>query len=74
MSKPPTHALSDILDRLERLADGAELAISDVVDAMGSSSFASLMLVFALIAASPASTDGSLFGRDNSDRHAAQRS
>jgi hypothetical protein len=56
MSKPPTHALSDILDRLERLADGAELAISDVVDAMGSSSFASLMLVFALIAASPAST------------------
>lgn len=55
MSKPRTHALSDVLDELENTATGTSVRVEDVIDALGRSSFASLMLVFSLICTSPAS-------------------
>lgn len=50
-----THALSDVLDRLEGAARGESISVGDVVETLGHKSFASLMLVFSLISTSPAS-------------------
>ena len=55
MTKAATHALSDVLDELERSIDGEQVRVAHVVDTMGRRSFASLMLVFSLISTSPAS-------------------
>lgn len=55
MKDTGTHALSDVLDELERSVRGKEIRVHDVVETLGRSSFAGLMLAFSLIAASPAS-------------------
>lgn len=51
----PSRAISEVLNRLEDSLDGDEVTIGHVVDHLGRSSFASLMLVFSLISTSPAS-------------------
>lgn len=48
-------ALSEVLDQLESSASGASIRVGDVIETLGRKSFASLMLVFSLISASPAS-------------------
>ncbi|NAZ36615.1 exopolysaccharide biosynthesis protein [Rubellimicrobium sp. CFH 75288] len=55
MSAPSVHALSDVLDQLERAAHGESITVQEVVDTLGHKSFAALMLVFALVSTSPAS-------------------
>ncbi|ODN69788.1 exopolysaccharide biosynthesis protein [Methylobrevis pamukkalensis] len=55
MGDDSSHALSKVLDDLEHGIEGDQVPISAVVAAMGDHSFASLMLVFALISTSPAS-------------------
>lgn len=50
-----TKALSDVLSQLENALSGDQVLVRDVVGAMGRSSFASIMLIFALICTSPAS-------------------
>ncbi|WP_420555769.1 exopolysaccharide biosynthesis protein [Roseovarius sp.] len=55
MTHPATHALSDVLDKLERSVSGEEISVEDVVDTLGHSSFAALMLAFSLVSTSPAS-------------------
>ncbi len=55
-AQPASHALSDVLDRLENAAaDDDEIAVGHIVEHLGRHSFASLMLVFSLISMSPAS-------------------
>lgn len=48
-------ALSDILDHLEHAIHGDSVTVQEVVEELGHKSFASLMLIFSLISASPAS-------------------
>lgn len=48
-------ALSDVLDGLEKATHGGSIAVEDVIEELGRKSFASLMLIFSLISASPAS-------------------
>lgn len=55
MTKHRTRALSDVLDQLENAAHDDSITIDEVVDKLGHRSFASLMLIFSLISASPAS-------------------
>lgn len=55
MAEDRSHKLSDVLDRLEDAAEGDSIPVSKVVEKLGQKSFASLMLIFALIAVSPAS-------------------
>ncbi|WP_375176028.1 exopolysaccharide biosynthesis protein [Pseudooceanicola sp.] len=55
MTDDATHALSDVLDDLDRAATGEEVTIGTVVETLGHSSFAGLMLAFTLVSASPAS-------------------
>lgn len=50
-----THALSDVLDQLESSIHDESIAVAEVIEKLGSHSFASLMLVFSLISTSPAS-------------------
>lgn len=50
-----TRALSDVLDELERSAQGDSIEVKDVVEQLGRKSFAALMLIFSLISFSPAS-------------------
>jgi len=50
-----TNALSDVLDQLETSVEGESIAVRDVIETLGQTSFASLMLIFALVCASPAS-------------------
>lgn len=50
-----TRALSDVLDRLEDAIEGDEMSVQEVVDGLGHASFSSVLLVFSLIGASPAS-------------------
>ncbi|MBR9764339.1 MAG: exopolysaccharide biosynthesis protein [Rhodobacteraceae bacterium] len=50
-----THALSDVLDDLEQSLHGETIALAEVVDSLGRSSFAGLMLAFSLVSTSPAS-------------------
>lgn len=47
--------LTSVLDQLDDLTDEDQVSIGQIVDKLGASSFASLMLIFALIAVSPAS-------------------
>ncbi|MDP4538493.1 exopolysaccharide biosynthesis protein [Qipengyuania sp. DY56-A-20] len=55
MPSERTRALSDVLDQLESVAGGESIRVGEVVEHLGRKSFASLMLVFALISTSPAS-------------------
>ena len=55
MTDRPTHALSEVLDRLESSTHGESIAVQEVIEKLGPKSFASLMLVFSLISTSPAS-------------------
>lgn len=55
MTDDQTHALSDVLDDLANAADGEEVSIGTVVETLGHSSFAGLMLAFSLVSTSPAS-------------------
>ncbi len=55
MKRHNTHALSDVLDQLASVIDGDYITFDEVIDKLGRRSFASLMLVFALICTSPAS-------------------
>ncbi|GGC13506.1 hypothetical protein GCM10011494_35440 [Novosphingobium endophyticum] len=55
MAKERTRALSDVLDQLESAAHDDSITINEVVEKLGHSSFASLMLIFSLISTSPAS-------------------
>lgn len=50
-----THALSDVLDELEASVHGEETSIHEIVEKLGHSSFAALMLAFSLVSTSPAS-------------------
>ncbi len=50
-----TRALSDVLDQLESSVHDESIAVEEVIEKLGSHSFASLMLVFSLISTSPAS-------------------
>lgn len=56
MTRENTHALSDVLDQLEDGLTDELVCVRDIVDASGRSSFASLILIFALLCTSPAST------------------
>lgn len=49
------HALSEVLDQLERSATGDSVTVDQVVEKLGHKSFAALMLIFSLISTSPAS-------------------
>ena len=55
MPENTNHTLSDVLDRLEESAADDHIIVRDIVDNLGRKSFASLMLIFTLISASPAS-------------------
>lgn len=50
-----TRALSEVLDQLESSAHGDSIRVEEVIEKLGRSSFAALMLVFSLISTSPAS-------------------
>lgn len=50
-----SNELSRILDQLETLAQSGPVRVSEVIEKLGHTSFASLMLCFTLISASPAS-------------------
>jgi hypothetical protein len=51
----PSGALSEILDQLEASVEGERISVERIVEHLGHKSFASVMLVFALISLSPAS-------------------
>jgi hypothetical protein len=55
MAKDGNRALSEVLDHLETSLHGDSVTMGEVVEALGHKSFASLMLIFSLISASPAS-------------------
>lgn len=48
-------ALSDVLDQLDGSIDGDSVSVEQILEALGERSFASLLLIFPLIAVSPAS-------------------
>jgi len=50
-----SHTLSDVLNRLERSLEGDSVDVEQILEALGERSFASLLLIFPLIAVSPAS-------------------
>lgn len=50
-----TQALSEVLDKLADSAEGDSVTVQEVVETLGHRSFASLMLIFSLVAVSPAS-------------------
>src|SRR5690554_1202102 len=56
MVRSTTRALSEVLDQLEHSVKGENISIEALVNELGSHAFASLMLVFALISTSPASS------------------
>lgn len=55
MTAQQDHALVHVLDPLERSAAAESVRVDQVVEGLGQRSFASVMLVFSLIAVSPAS-------------------
>lgn len=55
MSERVSRALSEVLDGLEASINGEEVRVQHIVQALGQKSFASLLLIFPLIAVSPAS-------------------
>jgi hypothetical protein len=50
-----SRSLSQVLDQLESSVEGESILVEDVIAKLGRKSFASLILLFALISASPAS-------------------
>ncbi|WP_439519265.1 exopolysaccharide biosynthesis protein [Hydrogenophaga sp.] len=50
-----SHVLSEVLDQLDRSIDGDSVSVEQILEALGERSFASLLLIFPLIAVSPAS-------------------
>lgn len=55
MRNQSQHALSEVLDQLERSAQDDYVTVDQVVEKLGHKSFAALMLIFSLISTSPAS-------------------
>tara|TARA_R110002049_G_scaffold10127_3_gene50445 strand:+ start:154007 stop:154597 length:591 start_codon:yes stop_codon:yes gene_type:complete len=56
MTTSATPALSKVLDQIDGLAEAnSDVAVQDIIDCLGQHSFASTMLSFSLISASPAS-------------------
>lgn len=55
MAHERTRALSEVLDQLEAAAHGDSIEVKEVVNQLGRTSFAALMLIFSLISLSPAS-------------------
>ncbi|MFC3629419.1 exopolysaccharide biosynthesis protein [Paracoccus angustae] len=55
MAQDRSHKLSEVLDQLEDAAHGDSITVRQVVEKLGQKSFASLILIFALVAVSPAS-------------------
>ena len=55
MTERVSHALSEVLDGLEASINGEEVSVQHIVQTLGQRSFASLLLIFPLIAVSPAS-------------------
>ena len=55
MAQDQSHKLSEVLDQLEDAAHGDSITVRQVVEKLGQKSFASLILIFALVAVSPAS-------------------
>jgi hypothetical protein len=55
MANDQSHKLSEVLDQLEAAANGHRIAVREVVEKLGQRSFASLILIFTLVSASPAS-------------------
>lgn len=55
MADDASQPLSDVLDKLEAAVEGDSVTVGEVVDQLGHSSFAALMLIFSLISTSPAS-------------------
>ncbi len=49
------HALSQVIDRLEKSAHDEETSIRDIIDGLGARSFPAIMLIPALLAVSPLS-------------------
>lgn len=56
MAEHTMRALSEVLNHLEHSVQGQKVTIGSLVDELGAHSFASLMLMFALISTSPASS------------------
>jgi len=55
MNETDDHGLTRVLDQLDELVDQETVSIQQIVEKLGASSFASIMLIFTLISASPAS-------------------
>lgn len=55
MADEHAHTLSGVLDHLESAAHDESISVQEVVEKLGRTSFAALMLVFSLISTSPAS-------------------
>ncbi|MET4698794.1 hypothetical protein ABIE65_001816 [Constrictibacter sp. MBR-5] len=55
MPEERTRALSEVLEHLERSVHGRSITVQDMMDALGRKSFAAMIMIFALLAASPAS-------------------
>ena len=55
MPENQTRQLSDVLDKLESSVEGDSTTIRHIVEKLGHSSFASVMLAFSLVSTSPAS-------------------
>lgn len=55
MPKERSHALSDVLDNLEHAVQGESITVETMTAELGRKSFAATIMIFALLAASPAS-------------------
>ncbi len=55
MTQNTRNALSDVLDRLESSIQGETVSVQQIAETLGRKSFASLLLIFPLISASPVS-------------------
>jgi len=55
MSEERPRALSEVLERLEHAVNGQSITVQDMMDELGRKSFAAMIMIFALLAASPAS-------------------
>ena len=55
MPEERSRALSEVLERLERSVNGQSITVQDMMDELGRKSFAAMIMIFALLAASPAS-------------------
>ncbi len=55
MPEERSRALSEVLERMERSVNGQSITVQDMMDELGRKSFAAMIMIFALLAASPAS-------------------